>query len=75
MRLRFNIRSLDSTALVDAGSDLEAAAYEASLNNEFGKKGSGHEAKENTRFGQLLAAQGAPDWYFWRFWYSETRTG
>jgi hypothetical protein len=73
MRFRFNVLSMDAQALVDAGSDLEAAMYEASLSSEFGVEGSGHEAKKNTRFGQLLAAQGAPDWYFWRFWYSETK--
>lgn len=73
MRLRFNILSLDSAALIDAGSDLEAAAYEATLHPNFGVEGTGHEGKDETRFGQLLTAQGAPDWYFWRFWYSETR--
>lgn len=73
MRLRFNIRSLDSAALIDAGSDLEAAAFEATKHPNFGEPGSGYAAKDETRFGRLLAAQGAPDWYFWRFWYSETR--
>jgi hypothetical protein len=74
MRLRFNVLSVDDAALVDAGSDLEAAAYELTLADQLGEPGdTAYEAKENSRFGQLLAAQGAPDWYFWRFWYSETK--
>lgn len=74
MRLRFNILSVDDAALVDAGSDLEGAAYELTLDQDLGKGGSyAYDAKANSRFGELLAAQGAPDWYFWRFWYSETK--
>lgn len=73
MRLRFNVGSLDSAVLIDAGSDLEAAAFEATMDPRFGREGTGYAAKDDTRFGQLLAAPGAPDWYFWRFWYSETR--
>lgn len=73
MRLRFNMMSVDSAALVDTGSDLEAAMYEVTLDQDFGKPGAfAYDAKANSRFGKLLAAQGAPDWYFWRFWYSET---
>jgi hypothetical protein len=74
MRLRFNVLSVDQGVLVDAGSDLEAAAYELTLDDQLGVSGdAAYEAKENSRFGELLAAQGAPDWYFWRFWYSETK--
>lgn len=74
MRLRFNILSVDSNVLVDAGSDLEGAAYELTLDPNHGRPGAfAYDAKANSRFGELLAAQGAPDWYFWRFWYSETK--
>lgn len=74
MRLRFNILSVDAAALVDAGSDLEGAAYELTQDRKLGQPGAAaYEAKENSRFGELLTAQGAPDWYFWRFWYSETK--
>lgn len=74
MRLRFNVLSIDDRALIDAGSDLEGAAYELTLDPDFGKPGNfAYDAKANSRFGALVAAQGAPDWYFWRFWYSETK--
>jgi ribosomal protein S30 len=74
MRLRFNIMSVDQAALVDSGSDLEAAAYELTLDNKLGQSGAAaYFAKDHSRFGELLAAQGAPDWYFWRFWYSGTK--
>jgi hypothetical protein len=72
-RLRFNIRSQGGS--IDYGSDLEAAAVELSSHPRFGQSGNAaYQAKDHTRFGELLAAQGAPDWYFWRFWYSETST-
>lgn len=29
---------------------------------------------DEIRLAKLIAAMGAPDYYFWRFWYSETRT-
>lgn len=75
LRLRFNIRSIDPSQMTEAGSDLEAAAFELSREPGIGQGGAAAAgAKANTRFGQLLAAQGAPDWYFWRFWYSETST-
>lgn len=75
MRLRFNVKSADQGQLIDAGSDLEAAAFELTIDSRLGTPGAvAYEAKENSRFGELLAAQGAPDWYFWRFWYSETNT-
>lgn len=73
MRLRFNIRSAGEGQLIDSGSDLEAAAYELSIDERLGTPGAlAYEMKEQSRFGELLAAQGRPDWYFWRFWYSET---
>lgn len=70
-RLRFNIRSIDPSQLVGYGSDLEAAAYELTTDPNFGRSGMFPGGPEG-RFADLLAAQGAPDWYFWRFWYSET---
>lgn len=73
MRLRFNVKSSDQGYLIDAGSELEAAAFELTLNERLGTPGKlAYYEKERSRFGELLAAQGAPDWYFWRFWYSET---
>lgn len=74
MRLRFNVKSVGQDALIDYGSDLEAAMFEVTFDERLGKPGTGYEAKDDTRYGQILAAQGMPDWYFWRFWYSETST-
>lgn len=77
-RLRFQIRSIDPDILVDAGSDLEAAIVELTHHPDFGKSGvfgPEGEAEPIGRFADLLNAIGAPDYYFWRFWYSETRAG
>jgi hypothetical protein len=75
MRLRFNVKSTGQDSLIDYGSDLEAAAFELAIDDRLGTPGElAHEMKEDSRYGQLLAAQGFPDWYFWRFWYSETNT-
>jgi hypothetical protein len=74
LRLRFNIRSMDSSVLVDAGSDMEIAIVELSRDPDFGKSGHFPNGPEG-RFADLLAAMGAPDYYFWRFWYSETKVG
>lgn len=71
LRLRFNIRSIDPGMMVEAGSDLEGAVAELTRHPDFGKSGifpAGPEGK----FAELLDAMGAPDYYFWRFWYSET---
>lgn len=72
-RIRFNVMRLDSSILVDAGSELEAATLELTRDPDFGKAGIfATEAKQNTRLGRLFDEMGAPDWYFYRFWYSET---
>lgn len=72
MRLRFNIRSMDPGQMVDAGSDLEGSVAELMRNPDFGKSGIFPGGPEG-RFADLLAEMGAPDYYFWRFWYSETK--
>jgi hypothetical protein len=74
MEVRFNIMSIDPAVAVDAGSELEAATFELTRSGEFGLSGI-MLSPEDTRYGQLLAEMGAPDWYFWRFWYSQTATG
>lgn len=70
---RFKIRRMDPNVIVDAGSDLEAAMAELKQHSDFGKSGV-FAGIEDTRFGELLSSMGAPDYYFWRFWYSETRS-
>ena len=76
LRLRFNIRSIDPSLMVEAGSDLEAAAFELQADHNYGRSGVfAHRAKNKSRFSKLLAAAGAPDWYFFRYWYSETVIG
>jgi hypothetical protein len=72
LALRFKIRTMDPYELMDAGSDLEGALAEAMHRPDFGRSGIKTEA-ENTRAAQIMAKMGAPDYYFWRFWYSETR--
>lgn len=72
-RIRFNIRSMDSAILVEAGSELEGAIAELQRRPDFGKSGIFPNGPEG-RFADLLASLGAPDYYFWRFWYSETRS-
>lgn len=71
---RFKIRRIDPSMVVDTGSDLEAAMIELSTHPEFGKSGVFAGGPEG-RFADLLGEMGAPDYYFWRFWYSETRAG
>ena len=72
-QLRFNTRRLDASIAVDAGSDLEAAMAELTRDPDFGKAGVfATDAKQNSRLGRLLDSMGAPDWYFYRYWYSET---
>lgn len=79
LRLRFNIRSIDPSQLIDSGSDLEAAMAEVAADPNRGKSGlfGGAQEADSTarghRLALLLDAMGAPDYYFWRFWYSETR--
>lgn len=73
LRLRFNIRSLDSEQLVEAGSDLEAAIAETTRHPRFGSSGVFPGNEPTGRLADLLDAIGAPEYYFWRFWYSETR--
>lgn len=79
LRLRFNIRSIDPQALVESGSDMEAAMAELSSDPQFGRSGvfgtpgSADIHAKGHRFAALLDAMGAPDYYFWRYWYSETR--
>jgi hypothetical protein len=72
LRARFNMRSLDPNVPIDAGSDLEAALYELYSDPRFGESGVFPSGPEG-RFSELLGALGMPDYYFWRFWYSETR--
>lgn len=75
LRLRFNIRSMDPQALVDAGSDLEAAIAETQRHPQFGRSGVFPGNEPTGRLADLLDAMGAPAYYFWRYWYSETRVG
>jgi hypothetical protein len=76
LETRFHIRAIDPTELVDVGSDLEAASFELHRESEFGAPGMlAQDAKDSSRLAELLEAMGAPDYYFWRFWYSETTTG
>lgn len=79
LRLRFNIRSIDPEALVESGSDMEAAMAELSSDPQFGRSGvfgvpgKADSTSRGDRFALLLDAIGAPEYYFWRYWYSETR--
>jgi hypothetical protein len=75
LQIRYNVRSIDPTELLDAGSDLEGAAFELTRDPNWGQGGTAaFDAQTNSRLGELLDAVGAPDYYFWRFWYSETGT-
>ncbi len=79
-QLRFKVLSQDPGADVSAGGvlDREIAALMKRRNRVKGggQPGSGHMIGEpGERFAGLLQKMGLPDYWKWRFWYSEVKVG
>jgi hypothetical protein len=75
LKARFDIRSQDPDEKVEPNSELEAALYELQRHPSFGNSGYqfNDPVRTESRYAKVLAALGMPDYYFWRYWYSETR--
>lgn len=69
-QLRFQVLSADPDAEIGHGSELERQIAKVRADRRAGKvlTDGGPEGELRT----LLAAVGAPDWMFWRFWYGDT---
>lgn len=81
-KIRFDVLSNQPEADVSAGGDLEGEIVALLRHRE--DVGAGRPAAPGTgvmigdpgdRFSALLAKIGLPDWWKWRFWYSEVAIG
>lgn len=80
-KIRFDVLSHDQGADVEPGGEFErevAALMKrrAEVGAAAGQPGSGNMIGDvGDRFAGLLESMGLPDWWKWRFWYSEVSVG
>ncbi len=80
LKFRFDVLTHDPDADVSTGGELERSIADLmARRNDVkngGEPGSGSMIGDvGDRFADLLEAMGLPDWWKWRYWYSEVAVG